>query len=221
MVVITLSIITPETNPIWVYAGAQVGGFLLKMLIAIQACRFFVDARRSGSLELLLCTPLRNGEILSGQWLALKRIFLWPLIVFVLLNFVPFAFKIVVSLSGAGPQDILTACLSASGGLLMVAWFLAKFVADVFAIVWFGMWLALTLKKPGLAPALTILLVMIVPLILWCGAVLADVFFILWGAIRLQQDLRWIIAQQYQRGVATGVVRAPLGPAASPPIIVR
>ncbi len=32
--------------------------FLLKVFFAIQACRFFSEARRTGALELLCCTPL-------------------------------------------------------------------------------------------------------------------------------------------------------------------
>ncbi len=52
-------------------------GLLFKVLIAFQACRFFVDARRNGALEMILSTPLTSYEIIQGQWLALKRIFFW------------------------------------------------------------------------------------------------------------------------------------------------
>src|SRR5208282_211431 len=42
-------------------------GFILKCLVALEACRFFVEARRNGALEMLLSTPLTSRDILSGQ----------------------------------------------------------------------------------------------------------------------------------------------------------
>ena len=71
--------------------------------------------------------------------------------------------------------------------------------ADCYALGWFGMWLALTLKKPGLAPGLTILLVLVLPSWLCCLDVIADIFFIGWGVTKLhQQDFRVLLARQYQ-----------------------
>src|SRR6266851_784122 len=53
----------PINHALWHLSSASICGFLLKILLAFQACRFFVEARRTGALELLLCTPLRNSEI--------------------------------------------------------------------------------------------------------------------------------------------------------------
>jgi ABC-type Na+ efflux pump permease subunit len=50
---------------------------------ASQACRFFVDARRSGLIELLLASPISAKEIVRGQWRALIRLFGVPLILLV------------------------------------------------------------------------------------------------------------------------------------------
>jgi len=47
--------------------------------IASQAARFFVDAQRSGLVELFLATPLTVIEITQGQWRALLRMFCLPL----------------------------------------------------------------------------------------------------------------------------------------------
>jgi len=126
----------------WNYQSAKVCAFLLKVFFAAQACRFFVEARRSGALELLLCTPLRNVEILKGQWLALKRIFLWPLIVFLLLNLVPVAFRIYQSVSTHAQSDILQAVVHATQGFMMVGWLAIGLLADISAVGWFGMRLA-------------------------------------------------------------------------------
>jgi ABC-type transport system involved in multi-copper enzyme maturation permease subunit len=47
---------------------------------ASQACRFFVEARRSGLIELLLATPVSEKQIVRGQWRALVRMFGVPLL---------------------------------------------------------------------------------------------------------------------------------------------
>ena len=61
----------------WSYLG---GLFILLVYVwaASQACRFLVEARRSGLLELLLVTPLENGRIIQGQWRAMLRLFGLP-----------------------------------------------------------------------------------------------------------------------------------------------
>ena len=54
---------------------------LLKMLMASEASGHLEEQRHSGALEFLLsCTPLTVEEILAGQWLALRRQLLRPMI---------------------------------------------------------------------------------------------------------------------------------------------
>ena len=63
----------------WTY----IGGFftlLLYLATASLACRFFVEARRSGLLELLLVSPLNESQIVRGQWRALLRMFGLPVL---------------------------------------------------------------------------------------------------------------------------------------------
>ena len=64
---------------IWNWIG---GLFILILYLwaASQACRFFVEARRSGLLELLLATPLNERQIVAGQWRALLRMFGLPVL---------------------------------------------------------------------------------------------------------------------------------------------
>ena len=74
-----------------------------------------------------------------------------------------------------------------------------RMVADCYALAAFGMSLALTLKKPSLAPSLTILFVLVLPSVLCWLDIFADVFFIAWGMSKLKQpDLRALLAQEYQ-----------------------
>jgi len=197
--------------------GVRPFGFLLKWLLALQACRFFVEARRSGALEMLLCTPLASRDILDGQVLALRRNFLGPVIWLLALLFLPAAVQAVTSRSWIS-HSMGTAIFECFGA----GFYCLRMYADCYAIVWFGMWLALTLKKPGLAPALTILFVLVLPSAL-CGLdVFADLFLILWGMIKLrQEDLRFLIARRYEpvrAGVLTGPATTPSG---RPPVIAR
>jgi ABC-type transport system involved in multi-copper enzyme maturation permease subunit len=188
------------STPLWNFFPARICGFLLKTLVAAQACAFFVEARRSGSLELLLCTPLRTIQILKGQWLALRRAFLWPLVTFFLLNLVPVFFSFYYAMSRpAGPQ-LGAVIASLAGGIFTVLWGAIGLSADVLAVGWFGMWLALTSKRPNLAPAMTILFVLVLPSLgTFCGLdMIADLFFILWAATQLHSDLRWLVARHYQ-----------------------
>ena len=193
-----------------VFSYATICGFILKVMVAAQACRFFSESRQSGSLELLLSTPIRDSEIIKGQWLVLKRIFLWPTILFLLLTFlVPAVGAFISNTSQTAP--LYFGLVAGAAGFV---WFVIGFVADAVAAAWFGMWLALTMKRPQLATAATVFFVLILPL---CGSKLADIFFILWGAIKLHQDLRWTVAQQYQRANLFTV----RNPANVPPIIAR
>lgn len=185
---------------IWNYQSAKICAFLLKILFAAQACRFFVEARRSGALELLLCTPLRNVEILKGQWLALRRVFLWPLIVFLLLNLVPVTLDVVQTVAGQTKPKLMQAILQAIQGVMTFGWLGIGLLADFFAVGWFGMRIALTAKNPRLAFPLTVLCVLIIPSVGFCGLdMIADLFFILWGATSLHQDLRYLIGPKFQR----------------------
>jgi len=203
-------------------AGTKVFGFLIKIVFAAQACRFFIESRKSGALELLLSTPLRNREIIRGQWLALRRIFLWPLIVFALFNLTPLVFIIGRAIAGPGLFEALGPIGSAIGSLLITLWFTVGMLADVFTIGWVGMWLALTVKKPDLAPVWTILFVVILPTIAVCGLdLLVDMFLIIWASSNLQTDLRWTLSRQYQVPAAQMTPQIALPYIPPPPVIAR
>jgi hypothetical protein len=183
----------------WVYYSAKVCGFIFKMLIATETCRFFAEARRTGALELLLCTPLKNEDLLRGQTLALKRAFLWPLLFFVVVGCFPLAIQITNTLANTGSSRFapLVAEITTAGAAF--AWFIFGFVADVFAVIWFGRWLALTARNPTYAAPLTILIVLILPSVAFCGDLVADFVFIVWGTSSLSQGVRQVFAKQQAR----------------------
>jgi ABC-type transport system involved in multi-copper enzyme maturation permease subunit len=176
--------------------------FLLKVFFAIQACRFFSEARRTGALELLCCTPMTMPSIISGQWMALRRIFLWPVITLILSQLACLCFlgaSIFPGSVSASGVVIKSGAAVAPPSLSFMGWYMpflmlkqiANSIADFFAVGWFGMWLALTLQKPGAASALTILYVLVLPAVVFCIPTLAtDAVFIVVGYSKLQQDFR-------------------------------
>jgi hypothetical protein len=178
--------------------AAKICAFLLKTLVAFQACRFFVEARRSGALELLFCTPLRNADIISAQWRALLRVFLWPLAIFLLLSWANVVY--LSDLPAAFPRrPSLDDLANFKPGYLGACFLSIGLAADVLALGWFGMWLALRLNKPGLAPALTIAAVLIAPAPLSYFDLVADMLFISWGTTRFREEIRWQAALPLNR----------------------
>jgi hypothetical protein len=167
--------------------------FLLKVFFAIQACRFFSESRRTGSFELLCCTPMPRLSILSGQWMALRRIFLWPVTILIVSDLARLFFlpdlDAIVKNAAFSTGNPMTAIEFYS--VLMTLKQVANSIADFLALGWFGMWLALSLQKPGTATGLTILFVLILPAIARCIPTLAtDAVFIVIGYSKLQQDFR-------------------------------
>jgi len=172
--------------------------FLLKMFFAIQACRFFGEARRTGALELLCCTPLTMRAVVQGQWMLLRRLFTWPLLLLLCAHLAALVYMV------SKGKGILGAPMAGAGaqGVFGFFFFFMQFkvipntVADFFAIGWFGMWLALTLRRPNMAAGLTILCVVILPTVAFCVPTLAtDAIFIAIGWVKLSEDFRLRQAQ--------------------------
>jgi ABC-type transport system involved in cytochrome c biogenesis permease component len=162
--------------------GAWPFQLAFKLLVVFQATRFFVEARNSGALELLMVTPLSAEEIVRGQLMALQRIFLGPALVLGLLPLpvagLQFAFDF---------QAYAEAIMTMISGLYQ----LVSFFSTLLALVCVGMWMALTLRKPNAAAGLTVLAVMIVPHFLLCVPNVAiDVLLIIWAYTRLKDQLR-------------------------------
>jgi ABC-type transport system involved in multi-copper enzyme maturation permease subunit len=165
--------------------------FLLKIFVAIQACRFFGEARRTGALELLCCTPLTMRAVVQGQWMLLRRVFLWPLVVLLLAHL---SCLIFAASQGGGIAGMPSGAMPGAFGFVF---FYQQFAvipnnaADFFAIGWFGMWLAFSMQRPNMAAGLTILSVVILPMIAFCVPTLAtDAIFIAIGWVKLSEDFR-------------------------------
>lgn len=182
---------------------------VLRILVGIQACRFFVEARRAGTLEVLLCTPLTVRDILRGQWHALRRLYLVP----------------VVALAGAATVSLISVAATAPGpASLPVAWpvmiylySFPKLVCDLLAAGWVGMLMGLTSRRPNVAPGLTVLYTVVLPMAAFCVPdFLLTLPLFLWARDRLHRELRRL------SGLHEAVPNAPRpggGPPKLPPRI--
>jgi len=189
-------------------------GSVLKALFAVHACRFFAEARRTGALDLLLATPLTSREIVSGQWQALRRTFLWPLIVFFISAFAPLPIQALRLAWAKGTLDGAAVISHLFGGGILLFLFVLM-AMDFSAIGWFGMWLALSLRKPALATGLTILFLVLLPLFafcLWPLLFVADAVLIAVSWSKVNQDLRKRMAEQFQAPTATPAASARARP---------
>jgi len=215
-------------NMIFMSGGPMVSGILsfplalallaLKALFGVQACRFFVEARRNGALELLLSTPLTAKQIIDGQWLALQRIFLWPVILILLAQLATSASQLFQHF--------------ATGNQIAPGWFFnvfpiafafnppVKFVADLFAVGWFGMWLALYLKNPGTTTGLTLLYVLVLPAFVpIVPDVLIDMILILVARKKLLGGFRELATRQFTSSILPLAPKPVPNDPNAPPVI--
>jgi hypothetical protein len=158
------------------HVGFAPAAFILKALLAHQACRFFVEARRNGTLELILGTPLTDQEILAGHWRLLRNIFAAPIVLYVGLNLL------------LGSASLFG---DAMGFLLIsVVFSVGSFLVGCLAAAWVGTWLALTMRKPQFAFGATVLFVLILPMSL-CGlGIIANLVLLAVAASRLGTGVR-------------------------------
>jgi ABC-type transport system involved in multi-copper enzyme maturation permease subunit len=180
--------------PMMFFVGKGVG-LLLKILFVTQVCRFFVEARRNGSLEMLLCTPISDEQILNAHWRHLRRIFLGPVIVFLSPIFLAtlLAQDFMAGGAGAGPWSIL---LARPWGADLL--YIPTTVVDFLALAMVGLWLALSMKRPSLAPGVTALCVLLPPMFLFCiPDFLYSVLIFTWARERLGHDFRKRLSEQY------------------------
>jgi len=132
--------------------------FTNRVWITVMACHFFLEARRSGALELFLTSPLPVRTLLRGHGRALRQYFFWPIfaigllhVLFVWANWTQTGARAVPGFSYL-PYYIASATSS-----------FVNFVTDVLALCFVGAWLSVSLRKPALALLLTFASVILVP----------------------------------------------------------
>jgi ABC-type Na+ efflux pump permease subunit len=109
---------------------------LLKIWIAFEACRRFVEDRRNGALELVLCTPFTPNEIIRGQWRALFRQFGLPILCVLFIDFV----LACAGVAAAQGNTKIGGLKEYHLFLLILGVAVIVFIADIFALAWLSMW---------------------------------------------------------------------------------
>ena len=136
--------------------------WVLYLWAASQACRFFIEARRSGLIELLLAAPVSVREIVDGQWRALLRMFGVPVVLLLAAQMVGSCFAASRSL-GLVPAPMGNMAPSLATTVVGTVATVATVAANLVAIIWFGMWMGMTSKTNNLATLKTIVFVQIIP----------------------------------------------------------
>jgi len=132
---------------------------IFKTLVAVEASRRLSDDRQSGTLELLLATPLSVPAIVEGQQRALREQFRHPLLAVALVNVALFwqlAFPNPIGMP-AKPQTLF--CGIFLGGLVLL-W------SDYYALTWIGMAQALRRRRHHRAVLATLGRMLVPP---WIG----------------------------------------------------
>ena len=128
---------------------------VVKFMVAGEAALRLSEDRQIGALELLLSTPLTIGELVHGQILALRRMFLVPLLlilafdVFYLLGCVRFA-------RGTDLSEIKVNIIFAITSMFFL-------FADCIAMIYCAIWNAVTCVNQGAAASTAFRNILILP----------------------------------------------------------
>ena len=146
----------------WINPGtyiftALVLNTLLKCWFSAEAVSQLAEDRRIGGLELLLSTPLDVRDILRGQFLALCRQFLLPLLLVIGVELV-FMFAALTGNDVRGGEGEW--CFVWIAGLIML-------VADLAALFYVSQWQALTARSGNRANTASLARILALPWILY------------------------------------------------------
>lgn len=144
---------------------------LLKLWVAVETGQRLADDQKLGALELLLSTPLTVRDILAGQFLALRRQFLGPLVVVAIVQL-----GLTVAIARHAPLYASRTYAFGRASLILLA-------ADLAAVAWVAIATALTAKTPNHASVSTVFRVLILPWLIWIIIVtITNVWFMLHGS---------------------------------------
>jgi ABC-type transport system involved in cytochrome c biogenesis permease component len=202
---LALAGLTPARVELW-YVWRFISSALtlwLYLMMASQASRLFLEAKRSGLLELLLATPLTGTQIVQGHWRGLLRLHGPALAVWLAAQLigtvmgeytswrnisavtsqgqsgVTVTHQTVIVAPGGPPGGITSSGVVGGAPVGVIAGLLGLsgvvgVVANLTALAWFGMWAGLTSNGPNWAILKTLLFVQIIPgFVIWFASMLA------------------------------------------------
>lgn len=135
-------------------------------LFGWAASRFFVEARRTGELELLLTTPVGARTIVSSLWKELRRLFLAPVIILVVPNLALTLHSVFVLYHQPGYHGTLSQSFYSALSVLLGC---ANTILDVGALIWAGLWFGLRARSQAAAIVQIVLLARGAPLVMMLG----------------------------------------------------
>ncbi len=183
---------------------------MLSLVMRVQmvsaASEHLVQERQTGTLEMLLATPISIRTILRGQWLALGRHFGAPFLGMTVIGWACLLYAL--------QED--GASFNAAVGVL--AGFHVVSIVELIALGWVGIWMALRINEPTHASGAAFWRVILVPFLL-LGAIMTGflavsslthhddspsfrVVFCLWATLAVVNGVAWSIwarARLYQR----------------------
>jgi ABC-type transport system involved in multi-copper enzyme maturation permease subunit len=189
-----------RTNLLFILASgsASVLSFVLEFWLCSHVCRFYVDGKRNGFLELLLVTPVTQAEILAGHWLALRRLFLPPVVAQLALALACGAIQLWAANSAVVVAAPAGAGAATAAGrtwemdlqqIITVALGVASWCIGLVTLVWFSIWMGITSKRTPIAMLRTFWYAKILP---WFGMSFAAVLLLFATLTRLGGGVMWI-----------------------------
>lgn len=153
----------------------------IRLWLALQACRFWTDARASGAMELLLVTPLQPRQIILGQWRAVCRNFI-PLIVVLVVITAGVAYAQMLDTLNVSRAGLLSSAANANSGvsaddidrmladsrsqmLVSMGFKTILQLSSFWAVAWMGMWMGMTTRRIHIAVGKTLLFADFLPMI--------------------------------------------------------
>jgi hypothetical protein len=187
--------------------------FINRVWIAAMACRFLVEARRDGALELILTTPISVQTVRSGRRRALVRLFFWPVMAIAVLHWI-FVWGTWRPMANQ-PNSALILRLQS----MLAAGSLISFLTDVLALTAVGGWFSLSSVKTRFAVLKTFAYVILVPWLLLflmnrngllprffpqypflvqpAAFVTKNLLFLAWATYKVRKHFRAAAAQTY------------------------
>ena len=142
-------------------------------LIASAASRFVIQAQRTGTIELLLTTPLGAEHLVSTQWDIVKRMIRLPLLAMLAPSLLQGLFLIVTAL----PQPDVS--LISYGAPLLLG--TINILLSVGALCWLALWFALRGMGPGRTVFWSVLLAHALPYVMGLAWVILYQLLVPWG----------------------------------------
>ena len=121
-------------------------------LFAWAASRFFVEAQRTGELELLLTTPLGATQLVSTQWQVLKRRLRWPMLLLLAPALLGMVSAFAMNAAWLGPSPSLFRLQYVAAETLNCA----RIFFGIGAVCWLGIWFGLRAGGQAQAIVLTV-----------------------------------------------------------------